>query len=357
MERMTAAGNLSIEFDAERWRLLANGTREARLLLEAEAGQPLRYVSAFAERRRLPPNGQVERHALQRVVLGWSPEDECWHLGLLLEPIIANPRGSRWCEVARWPDPDTNVFQNLATEAGKALARTLAIPFNYIAPQPIPAPASPPPPPLRPLPLQFDQWLLSRGDTALSLERLPGWGRSQITRAFWYGLLAVVYALLSIASLQGSIAPPRPEFLPVLGLLVALLLVVLALVTLIQFRNRPEQIVVSPGGVAARRSARTLWQIDRGRIDAIYVSEVVGRKARKRRIEHAELNLLLNDGSFRGALVMANPTEDEYTEALPESGEPVTPLSLFNAHTDLEMAGLHLAQELGVECRLDRRKR
>ncbi len=353
MDRISAAGNLTIEVDANQWRLVVNGSDRVQVLLEAAAGQPLRYQEIFATKRRLPPIGVMETTNIQRVVLGWSRDDECWHLGLLLEAPVAQPRGSRWCEIARWPDPDTNVFDDLAAQAGRSLARTLGRPFNLIEPEPQATTPVAPPPPLRPLPLSFDLWTLDK-DENLQITRAARWARSHWLRILWYALLVVIYVVLSITTLTGTIALPRPEFLPYLGIVTAVLLFGIMVYTWIQLMSRPDRFTFTYSGVQAMRGSRELWMLERSEIEAVYVSEVVNRKGKKRVILHGELNLLLKDSSFKQLVEQPHPVEDNGDTPL-STFESVSPLTLYDARSDMQMAGLHLAQTLNLECRYDLR--
>lgn len=355
MERISAAGNLTIENNPIVWRLIANGNTEPRLLVEAEMGKPLRYMEAFASKRKLPASGMLPLDTIQRVVLGWSHEDESWHLGLLLEAVIAEPRGSRWCELARWPDPDTKVFSDVAAQAGRTLARTIARPFNRIEPEATPLqPTTAPPPPLRKLPLEFDQWTLSR-QSALQFVRSSQWTRTRLVRLVWYGVLAVIYFVLSIMSLRGIIALPKPEFLPYLGLAVGAFLILMMLYTLYQLFNYPGRIMVQAEGVRGLRGRSASWRVEKEAVEAVYVSEVVNRKGKKRVVYHGEINLHLKNGRFQSVLHQPQSVEDDNTPKPEDAEESVIPLSLYNAQSDLQMAGLYVAQTLNVECRYDRR--
>lgn len=354
MEQISAAGNLTIEVGADQWRLIANGNGQEKVLVEAASGQPLRYPDIFASKRRLPEQGSLPLDNIQRVVLGWSHEDESWHLGLMLGPEIALKRGSRWCEIARWPDPDTNVFSDVAMQAGRSLARTITRPFNLIEPQTQEAPVEPAPA-LRDLPLQFDLWSLEKKD-GLQLTRAPQWARGQVLRIVWYGLLVAVYLVLSLVTLQKVIALPKPEFLPYLGLVTAALLGFLILYTAYQLFVQPNVIVVESTGVAARRGGSERWRVDKPEIQAVYVSEVVNKKGKKRVVYHGELTLFLQDGHFRTVLEQPHTVEDEdYVKKEEVVEDAVFPLTAYHAHSDLQMAGLYIAQALGVECRYDRR--
>lgn len=359
MDRISAAGNLTIEHNIDHWRLLSTSNGQERLLLEAEAGTPVKYIEIFGSKRKLPKGGKLALDDIQRIVLGWSHEDACWHLGLLVEPELAEQRGSRWCELARWPDPDTTVFNDIAAEAGRALARTLHRPFNLIEPDrsaaSVAAPVAPPPP-LRSLPIEFDQWTLTR-QSALQFLRTSQWARQRVTRLVWYALLVVAYFVLSIVTLSGVIALPKPEFLPYLGIAVGVFLILMMLYTLYELINRPNRVVINNDGVEGKRGNRTAWQVAKESIDSIYVSEVVNRKGKKRVVYHGEINLFLKDGNFRSLLEQPHTIEEDKVPAAPITEETVTPLTLYNAQTDLQMAGLHVAQTLGLQCQYDQRIR
>ncbi len=350
MERIAAAGNLIIEMQPDRWRLLANGSGpNEQVLLEAAPGKPVRYMTIFAHRRRLPDTGSMPADRVQRVVLGWSFRDQSWHLGLLLVPELAELRGSRWCELARWPDPQADAYRRAAVQAGEGLAGALGRPFNLVPPQPAATPTAPPRP-LPPLPQRFDLWRLEAG-RALTLKRAGRWSRVRLWRVIWYSLLAVVYTGLSVLTLQGRIALPNPAWLPYLGLAAAVLMLALAAAALYQLLVYPNTILVDERGVQAQRWGRPRWSHPRGDIQAVYVSQVVGKKGKKLAAVYGEINLLLQNGRFRRLF--------EYGEAepLPSAGEPgIFPLDQTNFDTPLQAAGLYLARALEAPCYLDRRR-
>lgn len=136
MERISAVGDVIIEVEPESWRLLADGNGEERLLVEASPGAPLRYGDRFGGSRQLPLGGELPRHNIQRVVLGWSAQDTSWHLGLVLAGDLVAERGSRWCGLAHWYDPTLNQYEKIATQAGQALAAQTSLPFSVIPPKP-----------------------------------------------------------------------------------------------------------------------------------------------------------------------------------------------------------------------------
>ncbi len=357
MDRISAAGNLTIEHNIDHWRLLSTSNGQERTLLDAEKGKPVHYIEIFGSKRKLPKGGILSIGDIQRIVLGWSPEDECWHLGLLLEPELSEQRGSRWCELARWPDQETTVFSDVASDAGRALARTLDRPFNLIEPDRSAITGretNVPPPPLRTLPIEFDQWTMKR-QSALQLVRSSQWTRQHLLRLAWYALLVVAYFVLSLVTLQGAIALPKPEFLPYLGIVVGVFILGMFLYTLYELFNRPNRVVIDNMGVTGLRGKKRSWQVHTEQISAVYVSEITNRKGKKRNIYHGELNLYLKDGSFRNLLQQPNAVEEDIVPDPNDVEESVTPLTLYNAQSDLQMAGLHVAQTLGVECQYDRR--
>jgi hypothetical protein len=357
MNRFSAAGNLTIEVAPDQWRLIANGNFQERVLLEAASQQPIKYIPAFANKRRLPDNGEIPSSVVQRVVLGWSHQDESWHLGLLLGPEIASDRGSRWVELASWPDTEATVFRELAKDAGRHLGNVLARPFSLIEPQ-FKEPEPEPLPPLRALPLEFDDWTLVEEGT-LRFNRAPGWQAPGIRRAIWYSLLVVIYIILSVVTLMQPVALPKPEWLPYLGLAVAVVLFGLVVYTLYRLLTDYDHVVLDEGrrSIVGRRGEKERWRVDNVAIVSLYISEVVKQRAEKRNILHGEINAQLQDGHFRNLLTQYQPTEDTYTPSGTEVVDGITPLTARNATTDLHHAGLWISQALGVPSYLDVRRR
>lgn len=392
--RISAGNNLTIDMSADRWRLLVNGDSVERVLLEAATGEPLRYMPTFGQRRRLPDTGILPTLYIQRVVLGWSVKDEAWHLGLLLEPELAEARGSRWCEVAHWPDPERDLYADVATQAGTELAHTVARPFDLIPPRtgdnapaavasapvmggavapayaPSYAPAAPvapaaapvyrPPVPLPSLPITLDDWQLQQvaADT-LEFQRSGAWARGKIIRAFWYLLLVVIYLVLSITTLQGYIALPKPEFLPYLGLASAAILFLLAIATIIRVGRTPNRYVVKAGqGVTALRGNSQRWHLPAAEIESVYASQVMGRKIRreKRTVHYGELSLLLKDGKFR--FMLDNEQVEEKSISVDENtpaAEGVTPLHSTDVESSMQTAAAHVARVLALPAWYDQR--
>lgn len=358
MDRIAAADNLTIEMDEAHWRLIANGADETQVLVEAQPGEPMRYVSGFASSRRLPEGGALASSDIQRVVLGWSEQDAAWHLGLLLAPPLAQARGSRWCEIARWPDPDATRYAAPATRAGTGLAQMVARPFSRIAPQPEPPPAAALPLPA--LPLALERWTLAHADGALALVRAPAYARGLVRRSLWYGLWVVVYVVLIVTNFTSGIAPARPAFLPYLGLLAAVVLTGLIVRNAYWLRTQPNRIVIDPTArvITALRGKRQRWRFEASALEAVCVSQVAERsRSGGITYTYGELNLQLRGGRFWFILNMAHGIEtlrEPDVEALHDDQVILTPEGVYTA---LQAAGLHMAAALGLPCRDDRRAR
>jgi hypothetical protein len=379
MTQISAGNNISIDMQPERWRLILNGEASARVLLEANVGQPLRYGPSFGNTRRLPGEGVLATNSIQQVVLGWSNGDEAWHLGLVLEPSLADARGSRWCEMAHWPDPDASLFVDIATEAGESLARTINRPFNPIAPRIQDKPAPPPPPPLPDLPLKFGVWSFDRAgkpknkrddhnsDTRiLQFTRASNWVVSKIVRVLWYTVWLAVYLILSIATLTSGLALPNagtmlpsPQLLPYLGLVSAVILIGMILYIFYELLTKPDKIIIDPTSrtVTALRGQRERWQVAGSDVQSIYVTQVLNKKGKQYIVQHGELNLHRGGGEFWR--MFEQPKEEELArpwKAEPsDGGDTIFPLTRDAVNSDLQAAGLYVAEALNVPSWYDRR--
>lgn len=323
-------------------------------------GEPLRYVPAFGSTRRLPDTGILPTQYIQRVVLGWSNEDESWHLGFLLEPELARPRGSRWCEIVNWPDPDGQLFGPAAHEAAETLAQTMERPFYFVPPQPAEQPirraAA-----LPPLHAKIDNWsvaLNSSGQIEATLTHHEA--RSRITRGIWYVLLSIIYFALSGLTLASGIALPRPEFLPYLGLAAAVLLLMFAVRAVFFPKKLVDRIVVHPEAKAIRGLAGGVdrWRFEADDIQAVYVSQIVQKPKANgtQALPYGEINLQLAGGRFQYVLHQG-PTELTQNLIAFDGSESdgVTGLDVEDAHSSLQVLALHIAAMLGVPCLYDHR--
>jgi hypothetical protein len=371
LNQISAADNLVIETNQNTWRMLVNtnfvdNIQGDGIILEALPGQPLRYTPLFARTRRLPKNGVLAVNHIQRVVLGWSWEDEAWHLGLLLEDRLAQARGSRWCEVAKWPDPEQDLYQELAVQAGEALARNLGRPFNLVPLRDPGIETLPVNVPLPSLPLALQEWRLGRsqGNGWLVFVRAPYWARERTRRMIWYGFWSVIYVLLSVVTLLTDISPPRPDFLPYVGLGTAVLLVGLVGYSAYELRTTARRVILDPAtrrvwGTTTRGN-KPIWRKGREEVDSVYVTEVVdinlvetdndepetNRQPVATDIFYGELNLRLTDGTFY--YLLRQEEAETITEPIYGVLGEVQALERGMLTTRLQAAGAYVAEALDV---------
>lgn len=381
MKYISAEGNLSIAVSPDRWQLIRNGDMQEQVMMQAETGAPLHYNDQFGSSRRLPESGSLDPETVRRVVLGWSEGDASWHLGLMLDSSLADERGSRWCELARWHDPEMAEHQAEATEAGEALAQTINRPFYTVPPETQPEASSiaqadgldlslteeappAPPVPLAALPLTADLWTLSANpDESLTLSLNKSWSNGLIRQSLWYALWVAVYLLLLYGAATAGIAPIQPEILPYLAIFSAVVLVLLILRNLYWLFTHTNRIRFQPAdaSVTAYHNQSERWTgTAPDTIKAVYVSHVFSKSdVRKHKADavpqYSELNLMLADETFRFLFAYEETKESADLSNVPP--ETVHPLTSNSAQTQLHAIGLHLAQALNVPCYYDFRAR
>lgn len=368
MSSISAANNVIIDLNAGAWQMLQGG--EPGLVLATAAQDGLRYDRKFANMRRLPASGYLPTDSIEQVVLGWQKSDESWHLGLILRPVVADERGSRWCELARWPDPDHSVFGELAQEAGERAAILLDIPFQYIQPEPLP-PALPPRA-LPSLPLALGPWQLVESGThhgttlsagQLALVRTSQWRQSMRMRVLLNLLWAVLYAAVSILTLTAAIdlpnagtLIPNPHLLPYLGLIIALGFLCNAVYRAIRLNTEVRLITVDTVAITAHNLAGPLWAVQAADARSIYVSEVLKRQ-KIVTTEYGEINIHLGGGQFQRVLMQdvslshedITPPDDWQRPAK----DKVQPLERANYFTDLQAVVLLVSEKLGIAAWMD----
>ena len=378
MTRIAVSSNTLVDYSQDRWRLIqVDNSADPKLVLEAIAGAPLRFNGTFAVSRDLPESREILKADLGQVVLGWSSESESWQLGMTLSPEIALARASRWFEVLRFTHSDPDIFAETATQLGKALARTLDIPFVSaelgieVAPEPEPMP-------LVDLPLALGMWRLqpaaSNGgsDGELELRRDKRWLQSRLRQIAWYGCWSAVYLWVSIATLTSELGLPiagtlipNPAWLPFLGIGVATLLILMTLRLVWLILRAPEAMTINPWEktISARRGSQRLWRVNAGAVQSVYASEVVKKRGKRHTVFHGEINLHLLDGSFMPVLVNTEKITDGLLAGVDELAEKnradgINLLEPAEAATALQGAASHIALSLGeVPVWYDRRLR
>ena len=250
-----ANNNLAIQIAPQSWQLLmrADSSDPDMLTPLVEASRAgLTCQPTFAQARSLPatfvPDQQIET-----VVVGWERKDGCWYLGLLFSPDLAQARGGRWCGLARWSDPTGLIEFQSAELAGRGLADTLQRPFRLVTDQlrPEATPATsddsavmtdelsaavvnteaPRLTEVQPLdaPVKMGDWTLARNENGLIWQHSTGWRNGMIVRVIFFAALALLFVALSLGGLSSLFAPVQPDWLPLVGLVVAAVLAINAI--------------------------------------------------------------------------------------------------------------------------------
>ncbi len=366
MSQISSADNHTILSTDERWRLIYND----RPLAEA-SNKGFRYSGSFGTTRRLPDGGFIQNQDIQQVVLGWQQTDESWHLGLILQPQLADVRGSRWCELVYWPDPDITVFQDLAQTTGQELAQRLGVPFYVIPPQVVEKTI--PKRDLPPLPLSFGYWEMEAGifdmqkgikhrvssnNQHFIISRKSAWKMRKMTRIAWYVFWSVAYLLLSLATIFGDIALPNtgtllpsPEILPYLGIIISVGLFASALYQIYKMLSSIQQIYIDGerGVVSAWTGKRMHWMIPKVEIQSIYVSEIAKKNEQPPATEYGELNLHLGGGDFQFVLRQEQPEDNANTpqpDLMVPRSDTIRELNRDIIHTDLQAASGYISEAL-----------
>ncbi len=306
MPKFIAANNLTIHIDDDVWRLFNGRSDDSPPLVEAK-GDGLSYGPAFATARRLSPDGHLSPDHIAMVVVGWAVEDSSWHLGLMVTPDIAQTRGGRWCGLARWDDHDGSD----AERAGTALATALNKPFRYVPPvshpQPvteeavaeedaedtatsveqhvIETPTAPPEPELPPvlpmsLPISIGEWVLEEHPQGLLWTHPKAWR----TRTLIYGLLslglALIFALLSLGAKLSIYAPVQPDWLPLIGLGIAIVMLGAAIWQLLTLARAASVLVDNRQRLirVMRGKRRIVVQSPYEGIEYLLISHVLSRR-------------------------------------------------------------------------------
>jgi hypothetical protein len=368
MPQISAADNQLIDLSDNAWHIRPLGEQEPPTVSATADG--LQYTTGYALSRRLPADGLLTHDQMEEIILGWQKSDETWHLGILLADELARKRGSRWLELARWPDPEHDVFTDLAREAGSSIAQVLGVPFNFIEPEPVVL--QQPSRDLPPLPLNLGMWLcvgpgsyegqeIAEGQVAFVRSAL--WRRHKRRRILTYLLYALLYTLASGMTLLSPLGLPNagtllpnPHLLPYFGLLTAAGLAAMALYHAVTSLQDIRVVRFSASGITAYNPSGERWSLPATEIGSVYVSEVL-KKGGQLVTDHGEINLHLGGGKFRYLLQQEAALATE-AHLLPNDWERpreegVRPLTRADYFTDLQAAALYAAEVLAVPAWLD----
>ena len=399
MTRILVSDDSLVDFSDDRWRLVRfDADARPSLLVEVRSGQNFRYDDYFGASRALPPLGEVAAGDIGEVVLGWSDEEAAWQLGMTLSQDLSFSRSSRWFEVLRF----SQAAEEDAKLVGRALADVMAKPFVASS-----SPLDEPPSMLAELPLDLGAWQLNgegggdknAGAGTLRFTRNSSWIKGRVRLVAWYGVLAGLYAWVSLASLTSDLGLPiagtlintvlgavvpvldslanltaelglpasvgqfitglgaaitDPRLLAYLGLgvFVLLLLLIMRQLRLIQREADTLLIESDEPGISAWRGDDLRWRMAADEVQSVYVSELVKRRGKGMTVFHGEINLQLRDGRFRAVVVEDDKRNDALlagVDGAAENGRSagVYPLPAAEAATALQAAAAHVGAALG----------
>ncbi len=380
MPQILAANNLSIQIDDQSWSLY-NGRGDSTQSIVAASPDGLSYQPAFASARRLPDE-HLSAQEVAMVVVGWAVEDSSWHLGVLVSPEIAQTRGGRWCGLARWDGHDGDGAQ----QAGQALAAMLNKPLRLVPPvgqptepiaapeqaggvaAPTEAPAAPaelPRVPLMPLPIALGEWDLEEDLQGLLWKRSQAWRRRMTLYAALSIVLAVVFGLLSLGARLSPYAPVQPDWLPLIGLAIAVVMLLIGISQILTLLRSTSVLIDNRQRLVRvlRRSRRTILQSPYEGIEYTLVSHALTRRessARSRAdlIEYDRIwpEVWIHLYSPRRGFIpicYVNLTEGRMQSGL--TFEERRPLQLAEIETPAHHAALHMAEMIGVPAYVEER--
>ena len=406
-----AAHNLTIELAPASWRLL-NGARQdenpAPLVNVDRRG--ITCSPAFTRARRIPHDGKLNPPDVARVVVGWAPESANWHLGFLLAAQPDSGYKARWCGLASWPSGVPGDSMTDAKRAGQALARLIDRPLHLIpppqlvapqpvapqpvAPQPVsqtvsqaaartaPAPADTQPldvtAPMQPIPVvmapepslqmppfQFEDVVMRNSSRGYVWQYRGRWVVGTALRAVGLVTLAALFLILSVGTQTSDLAAVQPGWLPLLGLVVAVMLVFSSLHTFWRLLTVSDVVLETTAGEVRRRSrfwGHTRWRVPFGAVSYVLVSQAPARpQGRKRPGEPMRIAqdvwLHIYDGRRFWPVVALERVEGESanweTVRTRQKKQGRRPLSLADYDSPVHHAARVMANAIGTDVWLD----
>lgn len=315
MTLFPASNRLIVNAESSRWRLYLSSEdpdhfREetGELLFEASPHE-VTYSNRFAAARNLLPGEKLNPNDISATYLGWAGEDQQWHLGVMIRG--AQEGTNTWCGLARWPDQQ----QGSAVACGRALANALGgslsvvpkptarpqvqtstndlIPADLLSEQTQKEKSAPdddqdhvvyPDVPLLPLPITVAEWQISDPPQGLTWERTRRWRNETRLRGLFFAILAPLFAAFSIGAIVTPYARVQPEWLPLIGIGIALIMLLNAIRAFLSAARSPVTRFDSVGGIVQQRDSftRRATQVPYEGLEHLLISHVVSRTADKR---------------------------------------------------------------------------
>lgn len=384
MTLFPASNQLIVNAESSRWRLYLSGDtpdqfREetGELLFEATPDE-ITYSNRFAAARNLLPGEKLTGMDISAVYLGWAGEDQQWHLGVMIRG--AEGGTNTWCGLARWSDPQ----QGNAVAAGRALANTIGGSLNVVprpanavnataaGGTPVPTAGEPivdtgvhqvyPDVPLIPLPVTVGEWQVSDPPEGLTWRRTGRWATETRLRGLFFLILTPLFAAFSIGAIITPYARVQPEWLPYIGMFIALIMLYSALRAFLSAGRSPVTRFDTVSRVMQQRasSSRKTVQVPFEGLEHILISHVVTRTAEKRdqpAYQYVALEVWVHlYAPRRGYIEIARSSavEGEMNRELKEKGVR-RPLHLYEINTPAHHAVQITADRIGIPAYIEAR--
>jgi hypothetical protein len=206
--------------------------------------------------------------------------------------------------------------------------------------------------PLHPLPLQVGEWLVSALYNGLQWERTKRWRNDQLVRGAFFAILTPIFGLLSLGAWLSPYAKVQPEWLPLLGLALAAVMLLSALMAFGQILSSPLTSIDSRLRVIQqkRRSSNKMLQSPFEGLEYVLISHTVVRKQNhdaERMIAALEVWLHVYSPR-RGFIQICN---SEHIEGYIQRNLNMAgrrPLDLTEIDTPAHHAAVHVAQTIGI---------
>ncbi len=378
MTQLSADANARIQYDPSTWRLLVSDEHDRETpLVEVVPGRPLVLNRMFSAEQRLSAD-PLDVADIEQVVVGWSEEDLCWHLGFTLNAERTAQRGARWVGLAHWYDPTAADLGEQVQEAGQALAAIIGQPFTLIPPRTrekaeIQASSEGDAESadgltedylLPDLPLRFGAWQMTRDGESFVLARVDRWQLQGVLGVVWYLFWTVAFLLVSVATLLDSLALPYtgillPDraWLPYLGVAGGVVILGLTLRAVWRLRRTVSRIIITPsaGTITAFMGNRQAWQYAADAVQDVYVTQLMQQRGQRQVMRYGEINLRLRDDRFVHVLTHDHEQEKTVNSADFAIVDSVAPLR--DIESDLQAAAAYIAEGLGgLVCVYDQRR-
>jgi hypothetical protein len=385
VEIIHTANNLTIELGPTSWRLLNGSYPSDTPVALLEARQDRIVCSpAFARARQLPGDGQLTPADVARVVVGWAPESQSWHLGMLLAARPDTNFKMQWCGLASWPSGQSAEYLTQSKLAGQSLARIMDRPFHLIPPPSGPVDTLSETQPLQPTvqmappdsygqveiklqdpPFSFEEWELVAVPKGYVWQRRSGWLWQIVLRGVFAGVLAALFLALGIGSETSGLAPVNPGWLPLLGIGVAVMLALLALYYVKLLLSTTDILIDTIAREVRCRNrflSRVLWRVPFDSIEYLVVSQTptqaLGRRSKDQPMRTLQdVWLHLYDGSqfwlIAGLSSVEGQCHDWENTRKIQKRRGRRPLRIDHYDTPAHHAALWMAHIWGIDTWLD----